>query len=189
MCEPVSIGLGITAASGALAAWQGQQAASAQNTFNRQNLAATKDQADSAAIEEFRAQEERRDQLRAKAGADIQDIVSESRSLQAEAENALEGAGGNSAAALLRDFERQEAEFIQNTREGLAGEESNLRREALATRARQAGRIAGATRAKIQGPLQGLNAVSTGLGIAASSFGAAQQIKGAGTAGATSVNP
>ena len=189
MCEPVSIGLGITAASGALAAYQGQQAADAQNTFNRQNLAATKSQADAAAIEEFRAQEERRTQLRAKAGDDIQNIVSESRSLQAEAEAALEGAGGNSAAALLRDFERQEANFLENTRDNLEGEESNLRREALGTRARQAQRIAGATRAKIQGPLQGLNAVSTGLGIASDSFSAASQIKGAGLGGAKSVQP
>jgi hypothetical protein len=189
MCEPVSIGVALTAASGALDAYQGQQAANAQNAANRQNLKATTQQAHAAALDEFSAIEERRTQLRAKAGADIQTIVSDSTRAQAQVLNELNGASGNSAAALLRDFERQEATFIESARGGLAQEERNLFRESKGTRAREAGRIAAATRPKIQGPLRGLNLVSTGLGIASDSFSAAQQIKGAGTAGATSVEP
>lgn len=189
MCEPVSIGLGIAAASTAVGAVQGQQAANAQNQFNRENLKATTQNAHAAALDEFTAQEELRMQLRAKAGADIQTVVSDSDRAQAQVVNELNGSGGNSAAALLRDFERQEATFIENTREGLGQEERNLFREAKGTRAREAQRIGAATRAKIEGPLRGLGAVQTGLGIASSAFGAAQQIKGAGTQGATSVNP
>lgn len=162
-------------------------AANAQNRFNEENLQATTTQARSAALDEFAALEERRAQLRERASQDVNQIARDSRSLQAEAENALAGAEGNSAAALLRDFERQELQFIANTRGELAGEESNITREAKAARARQAARIAGATRAKVRGPLEGLGLVQTGLDLTAGVLGGTSQISRAGQAGALGI--
>ena len=104
MCDPVSIGLSLTAAQGAAAAYQQGK------SFSTQKKAASSiaHAAEESAIRQYGALQARQEQENAKAAQSIQHVAEQARKVAATAtvQAGESGVGGNSVAALHADFER-----------------------------------------------------------------------------------
>jgi len=186
-----SVAAAVAVGAQAVSTIQQQQQIRQQNRYQKIIHRANEQSANAAALSEFSALQDRQEQLRAGSAQDIARIAADARSQQATARVALlegGGQGGNTADALLRDFERQEIGFQQNTLANLAAEERNIQREREAARARQAGRIASTLPNPVQGPFDSpLGILQTGLNLASAGIGAQSQVSSAGQAGATGI--
>ena len=166
MCDPITaIAVAGTAAS--IAQQQGQ--ASDQRAYDRYMQREGTKSAHAAAIAEFQTLQTRENEERAAHAQAVSDITRQVRAAQASATTAIgeTGQGGRTAEILIADFERHEGEALQASRGNLAATQDQLRREALAVRARERERIMSLVPPPRSGPLDSpIGIVASGLGIA-----------------------
>lgn len=169
MCDPVTIGVTLAVVSSAATIAQQQQAANAENDYQKLVYGQKKAQV----FEQWQALREREYQERTKAAGDIQRLTSQARMATSAAKlQALEsGTGGQSVSALLAQFERNQLTNVGVVESNLKATTQQIRREE-----RAAGYIMGPAQAF--GPLDsGLGIAASGLQVASSGFNAYQATK------------
>jgi len=136
MCDPVTA---ITAVSTGVGFIQQSQSAQA----SRRAADRATDLAEEAALDRAANLSSRQRAARESAAADVDQVVRQSRQAQGQAAVAAaeSGAAGNSVAALLRDFQRQELEFETRTIRNLRTDDLNAELEGRAISRQTEGRL------------------------------------------------
>jgi len=139
LCDPVSIGLSLTAAQGAASAYAQGRSFSAQKKAASSIATA----AEESAIRQYGALQERQEQENAKAAQSIQEVATQVRKVAATAtvQAGESGVGGNTVAALHDDFERSALNYESAVTRNKAMLDEQFKRDAEGVQLNQQSQI------------------------------------------------
>lgn len=147
MCDPASIGLALSVTSNLVGVAGQNQSADAQAQTQRDNFRRQEVAANNSFMIQAQQENERLAEEAAADSAAIQDVQRDSLLAQAAARVAASegGVSGLSVRALLDDFRRDEATFINRTLESARFREDQTRRRLESAEATRQGRVNSAT--------------------------------------------
>lgn len=178
MCDPLTLtAVGLATASGVASTIQADQAAKDQNEFNERMFETNKELATAEAANAHEALVARSRQEREASAQEITHVSREADlARSAGTVAALEsGVAGASVEAIIEDFDRQEAEFVNATQRNTRFRDEQFERDSLSIQTQRTGRIESARRAEVPRP----NFLNSLLQIGSSAFSAGVSVYGA----------